>query len=333
MDWNKLREESVARKAAMEQLSPYEKMLAVEQEDRERRRGAIAEAQANFRDRQYHTAISDPGRNSPITNAKIIADHNANANRAAEAAAREMESQTRIAEAEAKRDGMIGQGRDAAQAQWGQMIDGKFIPGGQAAIAELNNKGALDRAKLENGWTDDQGNRHQGSKEIISAGALAAQKELGEMQYGKSAPDGTVTPGANERVETIRGDSTVRQQAEANKGLLAQAEMQRQAKANALAAQIEKAIIAAGGQVDAAKIAANAKIIDSAMDAAATAGKDPMAALGELQEKYKDDPEMSAALKAVGGEEPQKPNRPKEGDRMKFADGEAVFKNGRWEKV
>lgn len=334
MDWKKLQEESDARKAALESLNPRERMLAVEQEDRERRRGAIAEAQANFRDRQYHTAISDPGRNSPITNSKIIAEHDANVNRAERAAAREMESKTRLGEAEAKRDGMIGQGRDAAHAQWGQMIDGKFIPGGQAAIAELNNKGALDRAKLENGWTDDQGNRHQGSKEIISAGALAAQKELGEMQYGKIAPDGTVTPGANERVETIRGNSAVRQQEEANKGLLAQAEMQRQAKADALAAQIEKATIAAGGQVDKANIAANAKIISSAINAGAAQGKDATVVLGELREKYKNDPGMSAALKAVGGEEQQqKSDGPKEGDRKKFADGEAVFKNGRWEKV
>ena len=219
----------------------------------------------------------------------------------------EMEQKTRLSEAAAKRDGMIGQGRDAAHAQWGQMVDGKFVPGGAAAIAELNRQGELERAKLSEGWTDEQGVRHQGSKEIVSAGENAARKELGAMQFGTVGPDGTVTPGVNERVETIRGNSAVRQQEEANKGLLAQAEMQRQAKADALAAQIEKATVAAGSKVDAAKIAANAKIIASAMDAAATAGKDPTAALGELKEKYKDDPEMSAALKAVDeGEQQQK---------------------------
>lgn len=298
MDWNKLREESAARKAAMEELSPRERMLAVEQEDRERRRGAIAEAQANFRDRQYHTAISDPGRNSPITNAKIIADHNANVNRAEEAAARELEAKTRLGEGEAKRDGMIGQGRDAAQAQWGQMIDGKFIPGGQAAIAELNRQGELERAKLSEGWTDEQGNRHQGSKEIITAGENAVRKELGAMQFGTVGPDGTVTPGANERVETIRGNA-------AERAARAQTETQRQAQADALAAQIEKATTAAGAKVDAAKIAANAKIISSAIDAGKAQGKDAAAVIGELQEKYKDAPEMSAALRAVGGGEPQ----------------------------
>lgn len=322
--------------SAMNAMTSSERSAFIHNQELQRRNDwhkEIAGAQSNFRDRQYHTAISDPGRNSPITNAKIIAEHNANVNRAEEAAARELEAKTRLGEANAKRAGMIGQGRDAARAQWGQMIDGKFIPGGQAAIAELNNQGALDRAKLENGWTDDDGNRHQGSKEIISAGLSAAQKELGEMQFGKIAPDGTITPGANERVETIRGNSAVRQQEEANKGLLAQAEMQRQAKVDALAAQIEKATIAAGGKVDAAKIAANAKIISSEIDAGAALGKDSAAVIRELQEKHKDDPEMSVALKAVGGEEQQKPNGPKEGDRKKFSDGEAVFKNGRWEKV
>lgn len=300
----------------------------------DRSRSKIEKAQANFRAGQYHIATTDPGRNSPITNRAIIAAHNAEVSRAEAAAARELEAKTRIAEAEAKRDGMIGQGRDAAHAQWGQMIDGKFVPGGAAAIAELNRQGELERAKLSEGWTDEQGVRHQGSKEIVSAGENAARKELGAMQFGAVGPDGTVTPGANERVETIRGNSAVRQQEETNKGLLAQAEMQRQAKADALAAQIEKATIAAGGQADKAKIAANAKIISSAINAGAAQGKDATVVLGELREKYKNDPEMSAALKAVGGGDPQqKSDGPKEGDRKKFADGEAVFKNGRWEKI
>ena len=135
---------------------------------------------------------------------------------------------------------------------------------------------------------------------------IASQERIAGMEHGTIGPDGKVTPGSRERVATITGQSAVQQQTEANKGLAAQAEINRQMQQEQIAAQIQRSIIAAGGKADAAKIAGHAKIVGDALRGGSMVGKDPATVMAELAEQYKNDPEMLKSIQTFGGQQQPK---------------------------
>ena len=135
---------------------------------------------------------------------------------------------------------------------------------------------------------------------------IASQERIAGMEHGTIGPDGKVTPGSRERVATITGQSAVQQQTEANKGLAAQAEINRQKQQEQIAAQIQRSIIAADGKADAAKIAGHAKIVGEALRNGSMVGKSAATVMAELAAQYKNDPEMLKSIQALGGQQPPK---------------------------
>ena len=183
--------------------------------------------------------------------------------------------------AEQKRLGMREQGADAA----GLNAEAtKYGWDKQLEVEQERQKGGLTLAEKQ----------------------IASQERIAGMEHGTIGPDGIVTPGSRERVATITGQSAVQQQAEANKGLAAQAEINRQKQQEQIAAQIQRSIIEAGGKVDAAKIAGHAKIVEQALRNGAIVGKDAATVMAELAEQYKNDPEMLKSIQGYGGQQQPK---------------------------
>lgn len=198
-------------------------------------------------------------------------------------------------ESENKKLGMIGQGKEAAEAH---------------ASAQLES------AKLEHGWDDweyDDDKKvwthHQGSRERLAEQEAAAKKYLAEQgaatqrygidaEHGKIGADGTVTPGSRERTAKIQGESEIHKQEAANKGLLAQAEITRQNKEKELANVLDKAMIEAGSKANSDMNAKHAKIIAAALGTMSDMN-DVSDVFKKLTEQYKDDPDMMKSLGVV----------------------------------
>ena len=209
----------------------------------------------------------------------------------------------------------------------------------ELAMLEKQNKGALDvqmektrtageaarqngltdieLEKLRGGYTDKEGVFHPGSQTLLerekmqngltlAEKKIASQERIAGMEHGTIGEDGTVTPGSRERVATITGQSDVQKQTEANKGLAAQAEINRQMQQEQIAAQIQRSIIAADGKADSAKIAGHAKIVGQALRNGAIVGKDAATVMAELAAQYKNDPEMLKSIQALGGQQQPK---------------------------
>lgn len=141
-------------------------------------------ARQRFADSHALTAVSDPGRYSPQAY-KAAKDYLEN--RGIGRTRYEFDEAQRTARQAAteKARGMIGQGREAAEAR----------AAGDRSVAEIGAASAQRTKELE----------------------AAAQKELGAMdaaskryavdaEHGTRNEDGTVTPGSRERVEQIRGE-------------------------------------------------------------------------------------------------------------------------------
>ena len=183
--------------------------------------------------------------------------------------------------AEQKRLGMREQGADAA----GLNAEAtKYGWDKQLEVEQERQKGGLTLAEKQ----------------------IASQERIAGMEHGTIGPDGKVTPGSRERVATITGQSAVQQQTEANKGLAAQAEINRQKQQEQIAAQIQRSIIAADGKADAAKIAGHAKIVGEALRNGSMVGKSAATVMAELAAQYKNDPEMLKSIQALGGQQPPK---------------------------
>lgn len=209
----------------------------------------------------------------------------------------------------------------------------------ELAMLEKQNKGALDvqmektrtageaarqtgltnieLEKLRGGYTDKEGVFHPGSQTLLerekmqngltlAEKQIASQERIAGMEHGTIGEDGTVTPGSRERVATITGQSAVQQQTEANKGLAAQAEINRQMQQEQIAAQIQRSIIAADGKADSAKIAGHAKIVGEALRNGSMVGKSAATVMAELAAQYKNDPEMLKSIQALGGQQQPK---------------------------
>ena len=219
--------------------------------------------------------------------------------------------QTERFKAEQEAAGKIGYGRDAAEVKAG-------------ADVTMNKNEWETRAKIAE--------QEAAARKYLADQDAATRKYGIDAEHGKIGEDGKVTPGSRERTVQIQGKSEVQKQEAANKGLLAQAEITRQNKANELENKIKQAQINAGGKIDAAKIKSHSDIISKAIYGGALQNKDAGTVLAELAEQYKNDPEMLSSIKSAGGGQQQQPH-PKQGDRMKFDDGWATFVPGKgWVK-
>ena len=204
-----------------------------------------------------------------------------------------------LAVAREKRAGMREQGADAAQA---------------------SAEAAMKTAELE--WATKKGIAEMDAETKKDVAGM----ELEGKKYGADK---------NLEIAKTQGEYGVMQQAEANKGLTAQAEIKRQQQERQIAATLEKAKIVAGGKVDAAKINGQAKTINTAIETGIAAGKDLPAVMAELTEQYQGDSEMLEAISAIGGGgQSQQSAQPKEGDTKTLSSGtKVVFRNGQWVKA
>lgn len=191
----------------------------------------------------------------------------------------------------------------------------------------------IELEKLRGGYTDDKGVFHPGSQTLLEREKMQNGIDTLDRQLQQQERIANGEQQSRERVAMITGLSAVQQQAEANKGLAAQAEINRQKQQEQIAAQIQRSIIAANGKVDVANINKHSKTIGEAIKAGALVGKDPTTVMAELAERHKNDPEMLKSIQAYS--EQQQPTNggggaPKEGDRRQTATGMAVFRNGKW---
>lgn len=215
-----------------------------------------------------------------------------------------------LAVAKEKRAGMREQGADAAQ-----------------ATAEA----AMKTAELE--WATKKGIAEMDAetKKDVAGMELEGKK----YGYNQDLEGKKYVADKNLEIAKTQGEYGVMQQAEANKGLTAQAEIKRQQQERQIAATLEKAKIVAGGKVDAAKINGQAKTINTAIETGIAAGKDLPAVMAELTKQYQGDSEMLEAISAIGGGgQSQQSAQPKEGDTKTLSSGtKVVFRNGQWVKA
>ena len=232
-------------------------------------------------DSQRMTAIADPGRYAPSVRQEALEWQRTGGLRAHELEVLRQQGDNDFRVAQQKRWGMREQGADAA----GLNAEAtKYGWDKQLEMEQERQKGGLTLAEKQ----------------------IASQERIAGMEHGTIGPDGKVTPGSRERVATITGQSAVQQQAEANKGLAAQAEINRQMQQEQIAAGIQRSIIEASGKADAAKIAGHAKIIADALRGGSMVGKDPATVMAELTDQYKNNPEMLQSIQAFGGQQPPK---------------------------
>lgn len=131
---------------------------------------------------------------------------------------------------------------------------------------------------------------------------------------------------------TIEGDYSVKRQAEANKGIITR-ELARQQESEAkIAAQLQKAIIARDGKVLTEKAKSNTRVIAAAISAGGQNGTPAAETLKQLEETYKNDPEMLDVIDATRQQmNAGISNVPREGETRQIEGGKtAVFRNGEW---
>lgn len=221
-----------------------------------------------------------------------------------------------------RRMGMENQGIEVGKLKYGYTdYNDKYHEGSEERIVKQQGKNALDLAEKE--WAK--------KKEI--AGIDAKSRQLGiEAEHGSYDENGNYRPGSRVLSERERGEWSVKQQTEANKGTLAQAEVKRQQQEAQIAATLQRAAIQSQGKIDAAKIGAYSKEISAAIAAGAQNGKDTGTVLAELKEAHKDDPGWVATHDSLnGGQQQQGGEKAKEGDTKTLSSGtKVVYKNGQW---
>lgn len=130
----------------------------------------------------------------------------------------------------------------------------------------------------------------------------------------------------------IQGENAVKQQSEANKGLLAQSELKEKMEKEKLDNSLQTAIIKANAGLNAQQAKNQATIIGNAIRAGAQIGKDITTVLTELKETYKTDAAMMKSLGGIGGENSGDSGGggPKKGDRRQVKGGFAVYDGSKW---
>ena len=186
--------------------------------------------------------------------------------------------------AEQKRFGMKEQSSDAAEAN------------GRHGLAIEIQRGANALSLAEKEWA--------GKKNISEIEAKSRQKGI-EAEHGSYDENGNYRPGSCVLSERERGEWSVKQQTEANKGLIAQNELKKQQQEAQIAATLQRAAIQSQGKIDAAKVGAYSKEISAAIAAGAQNGKDTATVLAELKEAHKDNPGWVATLDSLNGGQQQ----------------------------
>ena len=272
-------------------LTDAERKMALSRNFDNRRNNQIADLNAaahqRFLDGRAHFATINPNAVSPQERAVIAQERLSGRERAIQDFERGM-AQDRIAGeikvSENKRDGMIGQGRDAAEAngRWGLEIE-KQRGASALTLEERKMAGQKDLAEIE-----------------------AKSRQLGiNAEHGSYDENGNYRPGSRVLSERERGEWSVKQQTEANKGLIAQTELKKQQQEAQIAATLQRAAIQSQGKIDAAKVGAYSKEISAAIAAGAQNGKDTGTVLAELKEAHKDDPGWVATLDSLNGGQQQ----------------------------
>lgn len=283
-------------------ITAAERKMALAGNSFNNRNNQIADLTAAAHERRLasrsHFVTMNPGAVSPQERASLAQERLTGRERAIQDFERGM-AQDRIAGeikvSENKRDGMIGQGRDAAKLKYGYTDDnGEYHEGGEERIARQQGKNALDLAEKK--WAKE--------KEIAEIEAKSRQRGI-EAEHGSYDENGNYRPGSRVLSERERGEWSVKQQTEANKGTLAQAEVKRQQQEAQIAATLQRAAIQSQGKIDAAKIGAYSKEISAAIAAGAQNGKDTGTVLAELKEAHKDDPGWVATLDSLNGGQQQ----------------------------
>ena len=272
-------------------ITAAERKMALAGNSFNNRNNQIAALTAAARERRLasrsHFVTMNPGAVSPQERASLAQERLTGRESALQQHEMDMlkqhgENDFRVAEQ--KRLGMKEQGSDAAEAngRWGLEIE-KQRGASALTLEERKMAGQKDLAEID-----------------------AQSRQLGiEAEHGSYDENGNYRPGSRVLSERERGEWSVKQQTEANKGTLAQAEVKRQQQEAQIAATLQRAAIQSQGKIDAAKIGAYSKEISAAIAAGAQNGKDTSTVLAELKEAHKDDPGFGAALDSLGGGQQQ----------------------------
>lgn len=195
-------------------ITAAERKMALAGNSFNNRNNQIADLTAAAHERRLasrsHFVTMNPGAVSPQERASLAQERLTGRERAIQDFERGMLGNKIAGEvgvAEAKRDGMIGQGRDAAEAngRWSLEIE-KQRGASALTLEERKMAGQKDLAEID-----------------------AQSRQLGiEAEHGSYDENGNYRPGSRVLSERERGEWNVKQQTEANKGTLAQAEVKRQ---------------------------------------------------------------------------------------------------------
>lgn len=212
-----------------------------------------------------------------------------------------------------------------------KMVDKKNE--GAIKVAEHNANGMINQGK-------SAAEINAGVKEKeIGAGLkkheleMQTQKELAGIQ---SNTQKSIAEGQNKTTlenTRLQGENAVRQQSEANKGLLAQSELKEKMEKEKLDNSLQTAIIKANAGLNAQQAKNHATIIGNAIRAGAQSGKDIASVLTELKETYKTDAAMLKSLGGISGGNSSgvTKSKAKEGDVQTTPSGKkAVFRSGKW---
>lgn len=305
--------------AAAERITAAERKMALAGNSYNNRNNQIADLTAAARERRLasrsHFVTMNPGAVSPQERASLAQERLTGRERALQEHEMDMLKQRGAIDlgvAEQKRLGMREQGSAAAEA------NGRF----GLETEKLRGTNALSLAEKE--WA--------GKKDITEIEAKSRQRGI-EAEHGSYDENGNYRPGSRVLSERERGEWSVKQQTEANKGTLAQAEVKRQQQEAQIAATLQRAAIQSQGKIDAAKIGAYSKEISAAIAAGAQNGKDMGTVLAELKEAHKDDPGWVATLDSLnGGQQQQGGEKAKEGDTKTLSSGrKVVYRDGKWQ--
>lgn len=190
-------------------------------------------------------------------------------------------------------DQLRQQGQNAIGAEW-------------AKAAGLANQG-MEAARIK-GAADVQ---------TAQIGADAAQRQaeiewskkqqIAGMQFGMIGSDGNLIPGSNERTAGVQGEWEVKKQQEANKGLFARAEIDRQKQERDIEGKLQDTLLKKGAKLQGDKIKAYAGIISRAISGGSLIGEDTATSLAKLAQANQNNPELLEAITAISGNG-QQPN-------------------------
>ena len=288
--------------AAAGRITAAERQMALAGNSFNNRNNQIADLAAAAHERRLasrsHFVTMNPGAVSPQERASLAQERLTGRERALQEHERGMLKDKIAGEvdvAREKRQGMENQGIAVGKLKYGYMdYDDKYHEGSEERIARQQGQNALSLAEKE--WA--------GKKEIAEIEAKSRKHGI-EAEHGSYDENGNYRPGSRVLSERERGEWSVKQQTEANKGTLAQAEVKRQQQEAQIAATLQRAAIQSQGKIDAAKIGAYSKEISAAIAAGAQNGKDTGTVLAELKEAHKDDPGWVATLDSLNGGQQQ----------------------------